>query len=327
MTNKTLRELANKRKIYIGAGVNPKLLETDRRYSGLLEKEFNMMTPENAMKFWAVHPSEKKYTFKDADILTEFAQKNRLQVRGHALVWHKSIPDWVKTIHDEKKIKNIFEEHIREVAGHFKKKLYCWDVINEAFADDASLDKDSFWLNKLGPEYLELAFRIAHQTDQDAKLFYNEWGIETINQKSNAVYRMAKDFVKQGVPLHGIGFQMHVGLGKNQMAEDVPEPKGLAINLKRFSDLGLEVHITEMDVQIQGLAGTQEEKFAAQAKVYGETLATCLQIPNFRALVQWGVTDKFSWIPAFTGKPDAPLIFDENYSPKPAYFALTKALA
>ena len=327
MNNKTLRELANKRKIYIGAAVNPKLLETDRQYSGLLEKEFNMITPENAMKFWAVHPSEKKYTFKNADVLVRFTQKNQMQIRGHTLVWHKSIPDWVKTIHDEKKIKNIFEEHIREVAGHFKEKLYCWDVVNEAFADNGKLDKNSFWLNKLGPKHIELAFRIAHEVDQNSKLFYNEWGIEVINQKSNAVYEMVRDFTNQGVPIHGIGFQMHVGLGKNQMAEDVPEPGKLAINLKRFSDLGLEVHITEMDVQIQGLLGTQEERLCAQARVYRKILETCLHIPNFRALIQWGVTDKFSWIPSLAGKPDAPLIFDENYSPKPAYYALIEALA
>jgi endo-1,4-beta-xylanase len=205
--------------------------------------------------------------------------------------------------------------------GHYKGKIFAWDVVNEA-VDDNNKMRESVWYKVIGPDYIEQAFRFAREADPDAKLFYNDYNTEGMGSKSGAVYKMVKELKEKGVPIDGVGLQMHIGAAPGE----APSAKALAANIKRLNDLGLEVHITEMDVKIQKLSGTDEEKFQKQADVYAMVLKTCLEAENCTALVTWGLTDQFSWIPGFTGHPDAPLLFDKKYQPKPAYHALIKVL-
>lgn len=328
MENKstTLRSLAENRGLYIGAAVDIELLRTDKEYRELLAREFNMITPENAMKWWALQDEQDKFTFKDADDIVSFAKENNLAVRGHTLVWDKKLPKWLTEANLSKyEVESLVKNHIQTVVSHFKGQLYAWDVVNEALTS-MGLDEQSFLFKAMGSNYIHQVFRWTHEADSKTKLFYNEWGADVPNKKHEAMYKMLEDMVKERVPIHGVGLQMHVGLGSARLAEDIPAVGEVKMAIDKIGKLGLEVHITEMDVQIQGGTGSVEERLKEQAVVYKNILQEALSCPNFKALVQWGVNDKYSWIHDFTGQHDAPLLFDENNKPKPAYFAIKELL-
>lgn len=316
----SLRSLAQNRGIWIGAAVGVGPLRDDPSYRDVLAREFNILTPENAMKFEPLYPNRDRYNFVDADAVVAFAKANGMQVRGHTLVWHRRISRWLTEGNftcDE--LMTILREHIHAVVGHFRGQIIAWDVVNEAVADDGS-QGSTFWLRGIGPDYIDLAFRWAHEADPQARLFYNDYGGEGLGRKSDAIYTLVQGLLQRGVPIHGVGLQMHIGLGSS------PKPRDVAVSMNRLAALGLGVHITEMDVQIQNGTGTTEERLAAQARIYGDMLRVCLSAQNCKAFVLWGVTDRYSWIPQFTGHPDAPLIFDESYGPKPACNALMDVL-
>ena len=316
----SLRSLAQNRGIVIGAAVAVNALRNEPVYREVLAREFSSLTAENAMKFMFVHPERDRYDFTDADTLVTFAEDNNMKVRGHTLVWHIQLPQWLtEGKFTRQQLLQILQNHIYIVVGHYRGKVFAWDVVNEGIADNNGL-RDTIWLRGIGPEYIDLAFRWAHEADPKARLFYNNYGGEGLGAKSDAIYNLVRGMVQRGVPIHGVGLQMHVGLN------NAPPPADVAANIQRLAALGLDVHITEMDVQIQNGTGTESERFAAQAKIYRDMLGVCLSKRNCKAFVLWGFTDKHSWIPQFTKKPDAALIFDNFYRPKPAYNALREVL-
>ncbi|MGQ9632237.1 MAG: endo-1,4-beta-xylanase [bacterium] len=314
----SLRSLAQTRGIYIGAAVAAGPLGGDELYAETLAREFNILTPENAMKFGPLHPGRDFYYFDDADAIVGFAKAHNIQVRGHTLVWHNQLPAWLiggRWTRDE--LIEILREHITTVVGRYRGRVYAWDVVNEAIADDGSM-RDTIWLRGIGPEYIDMAFRWAHEADPSALLFYNDYGGEGLGRKSDAIYALVRELLLRGVPIHGVGLQMHVSLDWH------PNPQDVAANINRLASLGLEVHITEMDVRIR--EPITEEKLASQARIYRDILKVCLFSSNFKAFVLWGFTDRYSWIPHFFPGSGAGLIFDESYLPKPAYNALVDIL-
>lgn len=324
--NKTLKDLAEKHNLLIGTAVGAKRLN-DPICRPIITREFNIITCENAMKFRATHPKKDEYTFADADTIVEFAQKNKMKIRGHTLAWDKSLPDWlIKGNLSSNQVKKILEDHVRKVVGHFKGKLLAWDVINEPIHHH-KFGPENFWYEKIGPEYIELVFRWTHETDHNAKLFINEWGMEEIGEKSDVMFSLIKNLLKNGVPIHGIGFQMHRGIGDPKLMDGLPDLKSTEDNFKRFADLGLEIHVTEMDIQTYGYKGSQKEIFDAQGRAYGDIVKTILKIPAVKALVFWGVFDKYSWIPYCFKHPDCAHLYDEDFEPKPAYFAIGETLS
>src|SRR5262249_24476989 len=193
-----------------------------------------------------------------------------------------------------------------------------WDVVNEAVSDNnGQLRTDSFWHQKIGPEYIAMAFQFAHEADPDAKLYYNDYSAEGSGAKSDAVFNLVSGLVNQGAPINGVGWQMHqINPFRIQQAH--------RNNAARLAALGLEFSITEMDVRIS--LPTTAQELDGQALAYRDVVEFCLSQPNVKTLVTWGFTDKYSWIPGFfTGFGDA-LIFDANYQPKPAYSAMLNAL-
>ena len=315
----SLRSLAQVHNMQVGAAVQAGLLATNPRYAETLRCEFSMLVPENAMKFEHVHPGRDRYDFSTADAIVDFAEANGMQVRGHTLVWHSQLPDWLTEgnwTRDE--LIKILQEHIMTVVGHYQGRIVAWDVVNEAVDDGGSL-RDTFWLQGIGEDYIKLAFCWAHEADPEALLFYNDYGGEGLEPKSDTIYELIQSLLDEGVPIHGVGLQMHLSLDSYPKAQDV------ATNLNRLSVLGLEAHITEMDVRIQ--QPVTEEKLNEQARVYRDMLQVCLSAQNCRAFVLWGVTDHYSWVPLFFPGYQAALIFDENCDPKPAYYALTDVLA
>jgi endo-1,4-beta-xylanase len=320
MPELSLRALAEIRDIQIGAAVAARPLQSEALYTETLAREFSMLTPENAMKFESLHPDRDRYDFGNADAIVDFAEAHGMQVRGHTLVWHNQLPRWLTEgnwTRDE--LIEILREHIMTVVGRYRGRVVAWDVVNEAVADDGSSLRDSIWLRGIGPEYIDMAFRWAHEADPDALLFYNDWGGEGQGPKCDAIYALVRDLWQRDVPIHGVGLQMHVGL------DACPEPQDVAANMERLAALGLEVHITEMDVRID-LPATQEE-LDEQARVYRDMLQVCLSAENCTGFVLWGFTDSHSWIPDFFQGCGAALIFDKAYHPKPGCNALMDVLS
>lgn len=315
----SLRYLASQRGLLIGAAVDTDALQSDAEYSQTLAREFSMVVPENVMKFSRIHPQPEIYDFSAADALISFAATNGMLVRGHTLVWDQEVPQWVNTGNSTKEqLQQILHDHISNVVTHYKGKVAAWDVVNEAIGDDGQL-RDSVWLRGIGPEYIDLAFRWAHEADPNALLFYNDYNAEGSGAKSDAVYSLVKGLRERGVPIGGVGLQMHVALDNHPSAEDLKR------NIARLAQLGLVVHITEMDVRLPQPAS--QEALAAQAQVYKETLGACLaEIKACQAFLMWGVSDKYSWISNVYAGFGGGLIFDQSFKPKPAYDAIRETL-
>ncbi len=311
-----LRTLAAARGLRIGCAV-----DRGFRYGGSdgatfrakLVREFSLLTPENDMKHARIHPARDTYRFEPADSLVALAEANGMQVRGHTLVWHRQLAGWLTSgTWTPDTARALLHDHIASVVGHYRGRLAAWDVVNEALAGDGS-PRPGFWYDHIGRDYVELAFRWAHQADPNVALFYNDYDIEGINGKSDSAYALIQRLLARGVPIHGIGLQAHVRLGG--------VPTTLRANIARFAQLGLEVHITELDVRMP-LPPTAAQ-LQTQADDYRDVLGACLSsAPACDALVMWGWSDRESWIPgAFPGWGDA-LIFDAAYRPKLAFLAL-----
>lgn len=325
----TLRDAATAHNIVIGAAAASAFL-SESEYSAVLESEFSQLQAENEMKFGVIHPrpdtDPNPYNFKGGDALVAFAQTHHMLVRGHTLVWHNQIADWVKKGgYTAPQLGAILQGHIQTVMTHYATKVYAWDVVNEAFNDDGTM-RSTLWYDKPGigagegTKYIEQAFRWARAADPSAKLFYNDYDSEDINKKSDAIYAMAKDFKARGVPLDGVGFQAHVSL----KFDDPAKLASFAKNLERFAKLGLELHITELDVRLDDSSAAS---LSAQAHLYGEITTLCVQQPACKLLQTWGFTDKHSWIPGFYKGQGWALLWDPNYQKKPAYAAVHDALA
>ncbi len=314
----SLRSLAQGRGIQIGAAVTARPLHEDAIYAQVFGREFSMLTPENAMKFGVLHPGTDRYDFSDADAIMKFADANAMQVHGHTLVWHEQVPSWLTDVERTRdELIQVLQEHIWTVVGRYRGRVTTWDVVNEAIIGDGSL-RDTLWGRGIGPDYIDLPFRWAHEADPQARLFYNDYGGEVLNRKSDAIYDLVQGLQESGTPIQGVGLQTHIGL------ESPPDVEAFAANMNRLAALGLSVRVSEMDVRIR--EPITEEKLTAQARLYRDILAACLSAKNCEAFVLWGFTDRYFWIPTAYPGTGAALIFDEYYHPKPAYNALMDAL-
>ena len=315
----TLRAAADARGLRIGAAVNMSPFRNEAIYTQTLGREFNMLVAENAMKFDAMHPAQNTYNFTDADALVAYAEANDMVVRGHTLVWHSQIPGWLTGGNFTRdQVIAIMRDHIMTVVGRYRGRILAWDVVNEAVSDNnGQMRTDSFWHQRIGPEYIAMAFQFAREADPNAILYYNDYSAEGSGAKSDAVFNLVSGLVSQGVPIDGVGWQMHqINPFRIQQAHRT--------NAQRLGSLGLEVSITEMDVRIS--LPTTAQELSEQALAYRDLVEFCLAQPNVKTLVTWGFTDKYSWIPGFfSGFGDA-LIFDMNYQPKPAYTSMLSAL-
>lgn len=317
-TEVSLRVFAERNDIYIGAAAWTQHLDVPE-HREILAREFNMFTPEHEAKFCMISSARGEYDFSRFDQLVEFAEENDMVIHGHTLIWHACSPDWVENgdfSRDE--AIEILKEHITTVVTRYKGRIKYWDVVNEVF-DGAAL-RDTAWLRFIGPEYIEMAYQFAHEADPDALLLYNDYGAEDMNGKSDAIYEMAQDFLNRGIPIHGIGLQSHFNVDSINFTS-------VAENIARIGELGLEVQFTEVDIKYLG--ETDDEILRRQARDYYRLLEVCLDAENCTAFIVWGVSDRFSWLrdPAYFDNPTVqPLLFSEDYQPKPAYFALMDLL-
>ncbi len=314
----SLRDFAAQNDIYIGAAAWTQHLDVPE-HREILAREFNMLTPEHEAKFCMISSARGEYDFSRVDELVEFAEAHDMVIHGHTLIWHSCSPDWVENGNFSRdEAIEILKEHITTVVSRYKGRIKYWDVVNEVF-DDAEL-RDTVWLRIIGPEYIEMAYQFAHEADPDALLLYNDYGAEGINDKSDAIYAMAQDFVNRGIPIHGIGLQSHFEIGGINFAS-------VAENVARIGELGLEVQFTEVDIKYLGDA--DEEILRRQAREYYRLMEVCLDTENCTAFIVWGVSDQFTWLrnPDYYDNPTVqPLLFSDDYQAKPAYFALMDIL-
>ncbi|MFF7354876.1 non-reducing end alpha-L-arabinofuranosidase family hydrolase, partial [Streptomyces filipinensis] len=287
---------------YFGTAVSSGRLG-DSAYSTVLDREFNMITPENEMKWDTTEPSRGTFDFGPADSIVGHASAHGQRMRGHTLVWHSQLPGWVKSITDANTLRSVMDHHITTEMTHFKGKIYAWDVVNEAFADGGSgQHRSSVFQDVLGNGFIEEAFRTARNADPSAKLCYNDYNIENwTDAKTQGVYAMVKDFKSRGVPIDCVGFQSHFGAGG--------PPASLQTTLSKFAALGVDVQITELDIA------------QASPTAYAGAVQACMNVARCTGITVWGIRDSDSWR---TG--ENPLLFDASGNKKPAYGAALTAL-
>lgn len=294
----------------------------------IVRRHFDSLTAENAMKMRYLQPGRGEFTFRRADALVAWALDNGLTVHGHTLVWHNQAPDWMNQLGPPAAFEEALTTHVRTVAEHFAGRVGSWDVVNEAFTDESPVEyRDTIWYRNLGPDYIELSFRQARAAAPQADLFYNDYDISGAvgPAKLDRILVMVDDFLSRGVPIDGIGFQMHV---------DTQSPGIDAIRsaFAKVAARGLKVKITELDVSVNqaerlteldaATAASQRQRYADIVRAYVETVPAELRA----GITVWGITDGDSWIPGFRGRADWPLLFTADFTPKPALAGFAEGL-
>lgn len=312
---KPLREYPAAQTMFFGTAARANLL-SEPTYATILAREFNGLSPENELKWDTIQPTQTTYNFGPADALVNFARDHNMKVRGVPLLWHEQNPAWlVNGGFDGPAMRNILAAHIATVVGHYRGRIVQWDVVNEPFENDGTLRNSVF--RKIGLRYMDDAFTMAHAADPAAKLFLNERGIEVPGLKADAVFNAVSKMKARGVPLTGVGFQMHADTV-------VPTAQQLKAQIARYAAIGVEIAITELDVKLP--IPVTAAALADQARVYRDALDACRAAANCHTFVTWGFTDKYSWIPQFfPGWGDATML-DDTYANKPAYDALNQEL-
>ena len=329
----SLRAHAEARGVLVGAAVVPKRLTEEPAYGNLVAAQMNLLVAENAMKWAALRPAADKFDFRGADEILTFAGEHGQKVRGHNLCWHESIPSWFEGTVTKDNAQQFLVQHIQTVAGHYAGKLHSWDVVNEAI-DTKSGRPDGLrktpWLDLIGLDYLELAFHTARQADPSALLTYNDYGIEldTAEQREKRaqVLTLVRRMKARGIPIDAVGVQSHLSV------TDSYPGAGLQEFVRELRRMDLQVFVTELDINERKLDGSVAERDAAIARLYKKYVGMMLAEPNVKAVLTWGITDRYTWLNApkyarSDGKPQRDLPFDSDYQPTPAFFAYRDAFS
>ena len=311
----------------------------DERVSRVIEENFNCIVAENCMKPESLQPSEGKFRWRKADRFVEFGEKHGMTVIGHVLVWHAQTPEWFFKNAEggdatREQLIGRMRSHIYAVVGRYKGRIKGWDVVNEAFEDDGSY-RQSPWYRIIGPDYIELAFRFAHEADPGAELYYNDFSM-SVPAKRQAVCRVVKALKEKGVRIDGVGMQSHNGL-------TWPSLSDYEASIDAFADLGVNVMITELDMNVlpnpssfSGAEVSQSFDYNEAMDPYKNGLPDDVAKTINRRWVEffevykrhehqisrvcvWGVSDGQSWMNDWpiAGRTAYPLMFDREYNPKP----------
>ena len=343
LIQKPLKEVF-KRDFLIGAALNRRqFFEEDTRGAEIVTTHFNTITSENVLKWELVHPQPGRYDFVAPDRFVAFGEKHQMFIVGHTLVWHNQTPSWV--FQDEKgravdreTLLNRLREHIFTVVGRYKGKIKGWDVVNEALNQDGTM-RQSAWFKIIGEDYLAKAFEFAHEADPSAELYYNDYDLELPAKREGAV-ELIKKLKANGVPVNAVGLQNHNLLYWPSKADE-------DATIEAFANLGMKVHITELDVDVLPRTTKPGADFAVEiaptpklnpytnglpksvqsslARRYAELFRVYLK---HRQVVErvtfWGVADRDSWLNNWPikGRTNHPLLFDRVGQPKPALAAV-----
>jgi endo-1,4-beta-xylanase len=329
----SLRSLASKVGLHVGTAVVPYDLDNPD-YAKIAATQFSVVTPGNEMKWQVVEPTQGTYDWSGGDRLVQFARQNHQLVRGHVLLWHNQLPDWLTTgvangTISDAQLRDLLHKHITDEVTHFKGEIWQWDVANEFFTDanPSQLNPNDFWISHLGTGVIADAFRWAHAADPKALLFYNDYNIageDGSNAKSDAAYAFIQQLVAQGVPISGVGDQGHLDT-------QYGFPTKMTDDLQRFADLGLKTAITEADVRtfVDGpttQVPTDHLATFAQPYEYSQMLQACLAVKQCISFTVWGFGDTDSWIPSWFTNEGYANLYDVNLTPKPVVADLQQDL-
>jgi endo-1,4-beta-xylanase len=311
----TLREAAADDGMFVGAALANNLLG-NATYANIAGSQFSSVTAENSMKWDTTEPSQGNFNFGPGDQIVNFAQQNDQHVYGHTLVWHSQTPQWVQNLNGAQ-MTQAMQNHINALLQRWP-NVGRWDVVNEVISDNNGQLRNSFWLQTMGTGYIDQAFDFARAADPNATLCMNDYSIEGINTKSNAYFNLVQQLRSQGTPINCMSFQAHLILGQ--------VPGDMQQNLERFAALpGIdEVWITELDIRIPEPVSQQE--LQQQAADYARVFEICQNVPDCAGVTTWGVHDAQSWVDSTFPEFDAPLLWDDNFQPKPAFEAVLQQL-
>jgi endo-1,4-beta-xylanase len=329
----SLKAHAATRGLLTGCAVNANLLREDEGFRRLLAEQYNILVPENCLKWNMLRPTAETYSFADADSLVAFAEAQRMKVRGHNFMWHEALPGWFAGTVNKNNAQRFLVDHIHTVGGRYKGKIHSWDVVNEAIwipdGRPDGLRSSSPWFQMLGPGYIDLAFRTARETDPTALLTYNDYSIEYDNEeegkKRAAVLALLRRMKAEKVPIDALGIQSHLhAVSKDGFSRGVREL------IDGAKTLGLQVFLTELDVNDDAVAtADMAERDKIVADVYRSYLGTALDGPEVKAVLTWGASDKNTWLnngikfrKQHPERLQRPLPFDPDYAPAPAFFAM-----
>ncbi|HSY22390.1 MAG TPA: endo-1,4-beta-xylanase, partial [Polyangiaceae bacterium] len=312
----TLRCAAGNR--FIGTAVDVDALASIPQYAAVLAREFNYVTPENAMKWGVIEATEGTWDFGGADAIVAEAVANGQAIKGHTFVWWQQNPTWITGL-DAADLLSAVEANITTTVSRYAGVVRAWDVVNEAI-DDNTLQLRAGVHQTLGISGLVQAYQTAHAADPNALLNYNDYGIEAPGPKTDAVFGLLQSLIAAGAPIGGVGIQAHLS------TLSYPSETQLRTNIERFASLGLKVNISELDVRtIQVLPDDWETRMTQESIAFEIAAGACANEPACEAVTTWGFTDADTWIDAAFGT-DQPLEFDELYQPKPSYDALKAGL-
>jgi endo-1,4-beta-xylanase len=308
---------------FFGSAVLWHALSSDTAYNRIA-RSFAVATPETEMKFSRLQKTRGQFNYGDADSIVAFCHKYQILIRGHTLVWaDQGLPDWMlASDFPRDTLSVILKEHVLTVVRHFKGKLYCWDVVNEAIDNNGKMVPNIYY-KKIGESYIDSAFIWAHAADPEVKLFYNDYftnyGHNEYKSKLNLAYNLIYRLKNNNIKVDGIGIQMHMALDRPIDYDYLQE------FLNKFAKLDMEIHFTELDVAVD--TPFSDLKFHKQAEIYADITRLFLAVPACKAMVLWGFTDASSWIPHYTNfKKGAACILDSHYKSKPAFDSLIGVL-
>ena len=333
-TYKTQESIKNIASFPIGNVVSSDKLKSNPLFVSTLKRDFNSMTAENQMKMANIFKAPGVYDFSDGDEIVKFAKENNFRVFGHALIWHSSIPKWLKNYKGTNEdFESLIKDYIQNTVSHFAKEkvridgeevsiVEGWDVVNEAFTTGA---ENSIFRKKLGEDYVSKCFKWAREADPDVKLFYNDYNLESYPAKIKKVQKMIKNFQEKNIPIDGIGFQMHI---------DHLNPKKETIeqNLEKIIKSGLLIHFSEIDITVnkeKSFKKLNYEKALIQEEKYKEIAEIYMSIPKNQqfGMTFWGMRDNDSWLLKFhNNKYEYPSLYNSNYELKISHRGLIKGL-
>ncbi len=307
-----------------GAAVRVDALTSDMSYRAAVIANCQIVVPEGEMKWPDIHPARDEYRFEKADALMDFARQNNIEVRGHTLAWYGGMPAWTAAIESRAEAERELVDHIETVVSRYRGAIPSWDVVNEPLVDwpeDKSSLRPSIWTSRLGPDYLPIALRATAAADPDTRLVLNEYDVEFRGERfaarRKALVRLLRSLRDRDVPLHAVGLQAHL------FAERAIDRDGLQELLKEIAALKLDVLITELDVIDYELPGKVSERDALVAGIAGQFLEAVCDVVRPRAILTWGLSDRYTWVPTYFKRPDGmpnrPLPLDAELRRKPLF--------
>ena len=323
--------------VLYGCAVDVRALGADAAYAALIRDQCRIVVAENAMKWGPLRPTADSFRFDQADALVAFAESNRMKIRGHNLAWHRDNPRWFDATATAENARQLLVTHIQTVVGRYAGRMHSWDVVNEAIeVKDGRSDgmRNTVWLRLVGDDYIELAFRTARDADPQALLTYNDYGIEAetpeAERKRQSVIELLRRMVARRVPLDAVGVQSHIAaLAVPTSGTGAAYGAGLMRFIAAARELGLQVFLTEMDVNDRASPANVAFRDAAVGAAYKQYLDLVLSDPAVRAVLTWGITDRYTWLnhedSRTDGQPERPLPFDSDYHAKPAFFTMRDA--